>query len=417
VVPDLHGDYEQGLKTLELLGAVDASGKWVGGRALLVQLGDLSDRGPNTLKLIDFFEDLKVQAEAAGGKVVTLLGNHSHMLARGDYRYFSRVELAALGGGDVQTGLEKLKQLTSPEGKYGALLRRRPVAWISTGSIANRDCSMLLVHAAALPHMVKAAKSWLAHRTLAERGESQERVPYAADQLHPGHHQHEGVHGHDGWAVVNAWNRGMAHAMDPTASPAAHENALKAMLIGQNGPIWSRAYTMLPRQKVCADVAMVCEQMGVSRVIVGHTVQTSGEVSEMCGGKLVMADVALSRAMGSRELGDVMGLECRAEAAHANHSAAELVSGLRSTGSAGAGEGQTASEAVIDQGKLGPGQEQVCRWVSSKEGACRQANERNGVLRVWRMRSGAPVARLLSNPFRQRTSDESGWVSGFMRHF
>eukprot|EP00983_Pelagomonas_calceolata_P050483 1141992-Pelagomonas_calceolata.AAC.2 len=28
----------------------------------------------------------QVQAEAAGGKVVTLLGNHSHMLARGDYR-------------------------------------------------------------------------------------------------------------------------------------------------------------------------------------------------------------------------------------------------------------------------------------------------------------------------------------------
>eukprot|EP00983_Pelagomonas_calceolata_P050486 1141992-Pelagomonas_calceolata.AAC.5 len=92
------------------------------------------------------------------------------------------------------------------------------------------------VHAAALPHMVKAAKSWLAHRTLAERGESQERVPYAADQLHPGHHQHEGVHGHDGWAVVNAWNRGMAHAMDPTASPAAHENALKGMLAACIGP-------------------------------------------------------------------------------------------------------------------------------------------------------------------------------------
>eukprot|EP00983_Pelagomonas_calceolata_P050487 1141992-Pelagomonas_calceolata.AAC.6 len=177
-------------------------------------------------------------------------------------------------------------------------------------------------------------------------------------------------------------------------------------------PCLARVVRVLQLLQVCADVAMVCEQMGVSRVIVGHTVQTSGEVSEMCGGKLVMADVALSRAMGSRELGDVMGLECRAEAAHANHSAAELVSGLRSTGSAGAGEGQTASEAVIDQGKLGPGQEQVCRWVSSKEGACRQANERNGVLRVWRMRSGAPVARLLSNPFRQRTSDESGWGKG-----
>ncbi|KAF5829291.1 Metallo-dependent phosphatase-like protein, partial [Dunaliella salina] len=386
-------DFEQGLRTLQLLGAVDESRKWAGGKALLVQLGDLSDRGPNTLKLIDLFEDLKVQAEAAGGKVVTLLGNHSHMLASGDYRYFSRVELAALGDGDMQKGLEKLKQLMSPEGKYGMLLRRRPVAWISTRSIANRDCSMLLVHAAALPHMVRAAKSWLAHHTLAEGGGSQEQALHAADQLHPGQHQHEGAREHTGWRVVGAWNRGMAHAMDPTASPAAPENTLKAMLIGEQGPIWSRAYALLPRHKVCADVAMVCEQMGVSRVIVGHTVQTSGEVSKMCGGQLLMADVALSRAMGPRQLGDVMGLECRA--AHRNGSTAGV---WESTRSAAAGAGHTAPEAGSDQGKQG--QEEVCRWVPSKEGACMEAEERQGELRIWRRRGGAPFAKLLSNPLK-----------------
>lgn len=36
------------------------SGSWVGGRAVLVQTGDIVDRGPHSLATLDFFEALKV---------------------------------------------------------------------------------------------------------------------------------------------------------------------------------------------------------------------------------------------------------------------------------------------------------------------------------------------------------------------
>ncbi len=60
-IGDLHGDLEQGYTALRLAGVVDVQGSWSGGQATLVQTGDLLDRGPNSLDLVELFERLKVQ--------------------------------------------------------------------------------------------------------------------------------------------------------------------------------------------------------------------------------------------------------------------------------------------------------------------------------------------------------------------
>ncbi len=60
-IGDLHGDLEQGYTALRLAGFVDVQGSWSGGKATLVQTGDLLDRGPNSLDLVELFERLKVQ--------------------------------------------------------------------------------------------------------------------------------------------------------------------------------------------------------------------------------------------------------------------------------------------------------------------------------------------------------------------
>ena len=57
-------------------------GSWIAGRSLLVQTGDLVDRGNNSLGVIDLFDDLAHQANASGGRVVTLMGNHELMLIK-----------------------------------------------------------------------------------------------------------------------------------------------------------------------------------------------------------------------------------------------------------------------------------------------------------------------------------------------
>ena len=85
-IGDLHGDLEQSQAALRLLGLVDEAG-WAGGNATLVQTGDLVDRGPDSLPLLRYWWDLKTQAHAAGGRVVTLLGNHEALNMEGDLRY------------------------------------------------------------------------------------------------------------------------------------------------------------------------------------------------------------------------------------------------------------------------------------------------------------------------------------------
>lgn len=122
-IGDLHGDLEQGRTALRLAGLINVQGAWSGGKATLVQTGDLLDRGPNSLDLVELFERLKVklvliivlsiaqvslrsdanfpallqgEAAKAGGKVYTLLGNHEAMNLLGDYRYVSPTELQTL---------------------------------------------------------------------------------------------------------------------------------------------------------------------------------------------------------------------------------------------------------------------------------------------------------------------------------
>jgi hypothetical protein len=87
VVGDTHGDFT-GLETgLRRAGLVDGSLRWTGGRKHLVFAGDLTDRGPDVLKLLWFVYRLEQEAAAAGGRVHVVLGNHETMVVMGDLRY------------------------------------------------------------------------------------------------------------------------------------------------------------------------------------------------------------------------------------------------------------------------------------------------------------------------------------------
>ena len=82
-VADLHGDYEQFIYILAhpQVGLIDNDLRWIGGKAHLVQLGDVLDRGnpPHPRKIFDLIMRLEKEAAAAGGMVHMLLGNHEEM--------------------------------------------------------------------------------------------------------------------------------------------------------------------------------------------------------------------------------------------------------------------------------------------------------------------------------------------------
>jgi hypothetical protein len=79
-ISDLHGDYDRFVKlaTSHNLLALDDQKEthWSGADAVLVVLGDLIDKGPKNLELLDLMQRLEGEAKQAGGKVLTLFGNH-----------------------------------------------------------------------------------------------------------------------------------------------------------------------------------------------------------------------------------------------------------------------------------------------------------------------------------------------------
>ena len=62
-VGDLHGDYNQFLRVLQQNELIDEDGEWDGGKTHFVQVGDITDRGPDSLKIIEHLQDLEKQAE------------------------------------------------------------------------------------------------------------------------------------------------------------------------------------------------------------------------------------------------------------------------------------------------------------------------------------------------------------------
>ena len=74
---------------------VDESLDWIGGNTHLVQIGDVSDRGPDTLDIVRHLTKLEKQAKRAKGRVHVLIGNHEMMNITGDLRFVHPGEYAA----------------------------------------------------------------------------------------------------------------------------------------------------------------------------------------------------------------------------------------------------------------------------------------------------------------------------------
>jgi hypothetical protein len=128
-VGDVHGAYDRLLEVLRAAAIVDADGRWIGGRAHLVQLGDVLDRGADSLKVLTFLRELRRDAEAAGGRVHALIGNHEVMRLLGDLRFVAPGEYAAF----VTSGSEALREryvASFPEEQRARVLQDTPLGLI-----------------------------------------------------------------------------------------------------------------------------------------------------------------------------------------------------------------------------------------------------------------------------------------------
>lgn len=86
-IGDVHGDMRAFKKSLVAAGVVDKEGAWVGGKTVLVQVGDQLDRGDDERDIYETLFRLQDEAPASGGSVHILLGNHELINVQMDFRY------------------------------------------------------------------------------------------------------------------------------------------------------------------------------------------------------------------------------------------------------------------------------------------------------------------------------------------
>lgn len=89
VIGDVHGQLKRLVKLLHDAELIDHHHAWKGGDRRLWFIGDLVDRGPDGIAVIDLVMRLQKEAASVGGSVSSLLGNHEVLLL-GAYRFGRR---------------------------------------------------------------------------------------------------------------------------------------------------------------------------------------------------------------------------------------------------------------------------------------------------------------------------------------
>lgn len=112
-VGDLHGgelsksaalipDVANARKVLRMMDVIDSNYNWAGGSDILVQTGDIVDRGATAYDIYELMKKLRGQARDVGGRVVSILGNHEVMNAIGDWRYVTQADIKRFGGTEAR---------------------------------------------------------------------------------------------------------------------------------------------------------------------------------------------------------------------------------------------------------------------------------------------------------------------------
>jgi len=139
---DIHGAYDAMVATLQNAEVLDTELGWSGGTTHLVIVGDILDRGPDSRDAMDLLMRLEKEAEAVGGMVHVLIGNHEAMNLVGDLRYVSREEFADFA--EEETDEERERWLAeyarekSADGDVSEELRREFDERFPAGYFAHR---------------------------------------------------------------------------------------------------------------------------------------------------------------------------------------------------------------------------------------------------------------------------------------
>jgi len=292
-VGDLHGDLNAWLTIARAAGMMGPDGHWAGGPTTLVQLGDIADRGPGTLGIIQSLQQLQREAPKTKGNVIVVLGNHEAMNLIGDNRYTTPGEYAAFVDDRSvarrereyaanRKKLEAAARAVNPNVKPSEVLEqfvaRTPLGWVEHRN-AWRPSGPIGKWATSNPAIVKIGTTLFAHG-----GISAEYAKVPMEEV----------------------NRRIAAAM------AAGDDSPTSLLADPLGPLWyrglvasdpdsqaERAAMKPPPASLTPDQEMdaVLAAYGATHLVIGHTPNLKGIVIT-ANGRLARIDTGISSYYG-----------------------------------------------------------------------------------------------------------------------
>jgi hypothetical protein len=339
-IGDIHGAAQEFAAILRAAKLTDSSDRWIGGKATLVQTGDYTDRGAGVRAVMDLLIALEAQSRSAGGRLMVLLGNHEVMNLLGEQRDVTpeiyatfadkNSESLRLKAWDQYTDLAaaraKLRPATpaavygqtreawmaahppgwleyraafAPNGKYGGWLRQKPIFAKVGGA--------LFMHAGINPTGTPAPKAEAANdqvRNDIRRVDRHLQRLVAAKLALPFFTLDEILQA--SVAEIQALNAVLAAAKQNGEEPdltgfdlMIAREANEMLKIGEwaplapAGPMWYRGYAQDDEAALEGPVTATLAANGVSRLVLGHTPQSTWRITPRLGSRIVLIDTGM----------------------------------------------------------------------------------------------------------------------------
>ena len=325
-IADVHGDFDDFVAILQHTGLIDKQNHWIGDKTTFVQVGDLLDRGPKPREVMDLMMALEKEATQAGGRVVSLIGNHEMMNMMGDLRYVTPLTYASFADGNSEqrqkaaydeyvkwrashtsllaelpqpmelteaewmarhpAGFVEQREAFGPKGEYGEWLRGH-AALAEIGGI-------IFLHGGIHPDLAKTKLEAMNHRIHDEIKAFDALKQYLQNEklILPFFTLQEITNVLQ--AEVTAELKSRVLASDERQ--ARIQEFLKWgdwLSVRVDGPLWFRGYDQWSEEEGAPQVSKVLEAYKVTHIVVGHTVQKGRRIRPRFGNKVFLIDTGM----------------------------------------------------------------------------------------------------------------------------
>jgi len=287
-VGDLHGNFEGWVQILRVAGLLDRKGAWTGGDATLVMTGDVVGRGGYPKRIYLWIRRLMREAEASGGRLEFLLGNHEALSMHHIHSYTTVEEyrdFAPASEFDQRELRENLATLPSPGGGDS----QRNAAMLDVSRLQEEPLGWLEFRRAMAPSGM--VGRWLLRRpTLFVVGKTL--------FVHGGVHPRYSI-----WKPEELEDRIRAEL---TRCVPYFELDSRNPAVAEDGPHWYRIALRKAERDLAAELDETLGNWSLDRMVVGHTPtflidpRSAGHILSKASGRLLCIDVGIGKAYGAR---------------------------------------------------------------------------------------------------------------------